>query len=250
MLEAMVCSKCGDAFAVTLRTVVLPFVCSGCQKALVTFAKDLETVLQNPGVQKTLAEQGYTVDADVVADFTKQTYEDMRPAASALEACARLEPAEEFSSIENTTLLIADLEKQLAEAKQRIGYFEKTCCPELRRTTDIRDARIRVLEGELDGDVRVIELLKAVIDSLVEAHEKTQLKLNQAQWDVQEERTRKEYAQARNEMYKSEAERQKELKWAAMDVPWYVRLWEQVCDRLPESGDALRGRTNGRGPGA
>jgi endogenous inhibitor of DNA gyrase (YacG/DUF329 family) len=98
MLATVICSKCGDAVDVTSRSVVLPFTCESCEEAIGKFASNVEE------------------------EETKQKYEDMAPSNVPCTA-GLLEPGSEMSepdgaTVENTTLLIEDLEKQVVDAKQ------------------------------------------------------------------------------------------------------------------------------------
>jgi hypothetical protein len=108
----------------TAMSVVAPFICMTCEAAIEKFASNtqeetlttLKQVLGNPGVQEELAWQGEGIDIEAVAQFYRdmapkgespQTYEDV--VALDDEDCAHWKVA----TVENTNLLIADLEAQL-----------------------------------------------------------------------------------------------------------------------------------------
>jgi ribonuclease HIII len=107
------CSTCGDMIEVTASTVTLPFICLKCEENMNSFTqafdadtvKSVMTILKNPAIQEQLANEGLEVDQAEVDKF----YEAMKPKA---------ELTDEYASVENTTLLIEDLEKQLADAKR------------------------------------------------------------------------------------------------------------------------------------
>jgi hypothetical protein len=142
---------------VTADSVVLPFTCMACEAftANTSEAQACENVV-NPEVSRFdrgedtvypfVDEPDMDVE-DVNAATVAKFYEDMKPAGG---GARQKEPSEEFSSVENTTALIADLEEQLTAAKHKVGFFENTLVPSLRKTVDILDAHIRVLEGQLE----------------------------------------------------------------------------------------------------
>jgi hypothetical protein len=85
-------------------------VCPKCE--ITGFAADLKAATENPAVREKLAEAGLAVDEAAVEQF----YQDMAPAAGVTpelsdEDCAH----EKYATVENTSLLIADLEKQLTD---------------------------------------------------------------------------------------------------------------------------------------
>lgn len=89
MSNIVICSKCGDPIDIEARSIDLPFTCLACEAAINKFTVEV-------GTPEKPEEVGEPCD------------------------CATCNPesedlTEEFSSVENTTLLIADLEAQLAQ---------------------------------------------------------------------------------------------------------------------------------------
>lgn len=118
-MTTLICSTCSDPIEVTATSVVLPFVCLKCEESI----KDFEKMLDDSETDKTVEE----------------FYDAMTPAsesdAGLLEPGTKTEVAspEDFATVENTTLLIQDLEKQLATARElaadrlkEIEYVEET----------------------------------------------------------------------------------------------------------------------------
>jgi hypothetical protein len=152
------CTQCGDAVAVESRTVTLPFVCMQCEAAVEDF------------------------------DATTQQYEDMAPVSRFDEDTAEIDSAyedpsvtdnlsdlsDEFASVENTTLLIEDLEKQIAnlqeknDAQQRIIVAGTDFTIELQTTADDRLVEINGLDFQL-AEVKsaLNELIIASLEEMI-----------------------------------------------------------------------------------
>ena len=141
------CSTCGDMIEVTASTVTLPFVCLKCEENMNSFTqafdadtvKSVVTILKNPAIQEQLANRGLEVDQAEVDKF----YEAMKP---------KSELTDEYASVENTTLLIEDLEKQLADARGAI---------------EIKNESIKNLASVRDTQLLTIQKLGQRIDTLV-----------------------------------------------------------------------------------
>lgn len=86
------CTKCGDVIEVTATSIVLPFVCMSCEQKTQEFEAEVE-------------------EAEV-KDFYDKMTPDTTPVAEPAD-----ELSEEFATVENTTLLIEDLEQQLVAVK-------------------------------------------------------------------------------------------------------------------------------------
>jgi ribosome-binding protein aMBF1 (putative translation factor) len=142
------CSICRTIVAVTADTIALPFVCLACENV-------------NDEINIALEE-----------NFTEQEYTDMAPAhsvaatASTVNVTGSTEPTEEFATVENTTLLIEDLETQVRDLRERndwqaktltegsdyslmlqrkVEYFEKTLAPHI----DSLEAQVRNQAGTI-----------------------------------------------------------------------------------------------------
>jgi hypothetical protein len=104
------CSKCGDLIEVTASTVVLPFTCMKCEEC-----------------------------EAVPNEFAGQVYDDMAPTNTETLT-------DEFATVENTTALIADLEKQLADTKASLVEERK-----YKLDSRVLVTRIMVLENQLNA---------------------------------------------------------------------------------------------------
>ncbi len=116
------CSNCGDMIEVTASTVVLPFTCMKCD-----------------------------TPCDTPDEFAGQVYDDMAPTN-------RETFTDEFATVENTTALIADLEKQLADTKAFLNRRD--------RESTVLLARIMGLEDLLVAAGKDNEVLLRSVDSL------------------------------------------------------------------------------------
>lgn len=116
------CSNCGDMIEVTASTVVLPFTCMKCD-----------------------------TPCDTPDEFAGQVYDDMAPTN-------RETFTDEFATVENTTALIADLEKQLADTKALLNRRD--------RESTVLLARIMGLEDQLVAARKDHEVLLGSVDSL------------------------------------------------------------------------------------
>jgi DNA-directed RNA polymerase subunit M/transcription elongation factor TFIIS len=93
MTTVIECSECHDLVDVTADTISLPFVCLSCDNV-----------------------------AKAEEQFTKQEYVDMAPSVKATASTVTAEPTEEFATVENTTLLIEDLEAQVRDLQEHNGW--------------------------------------------------------------------------------------------------------------------------------
>jgi hypothetical protein len=84
------CTECHDLVDIAADSVSLPFVCPSCDNV-----------------------------AKAEEQFTKQKYVDMAPSSVKATASTVTEPTEEFATVENTTLLIEDLESQVRDLQER-----------------------------------------------------------------------------------------------------------------------------------
>jgi hypothetical protein len=178
------CENCHDVVEVTAKTVVAPFVCSGCvndatpcteacctgprmcdaddvvdgeslpspvgQSPLTNWSLEgkanLLKVLANPSVQAQLADKGEYIDYTAVAAAMSIPEHD---------AC-------DTASVENTTLLIEDLQQQLADERASIIALEaenaKLKQDYVERQTQIQNQAdiIKEQEGHIDQDLRAI----------------------------------------------------------------------------------------------
>ena len=181
------CENCHDVVEVTAKTVVAPFVCSVCvndatpcteacctgprmcdaddmvdgeslpspvgQSPLTNWSfegkANLLKVLANPSVQAQLADKGEYIDYTAVAAAMSIPEHD---------AC-------DTASVENTTLLIEDLQQQLADERASIIALEaetaKLKQDYVERQTQIQNQAdiIKEQEGHIDQDLRAIVLL-------------------------------------------------------------------------------------------
>jgi hypothetical protein len=97
------CDKCGENVYCTPRSVVLPFVCADCENAPPAtkplnraFKADLLKVIGSPLVQKKMADEGFEFDYSAIVDVMDTDLD---------------------------TLLISDLQEQLAEANAALVYY-------------------------------------------------------------------------------------------------------------------------------
>jgi hypothetical protein len=175
------CTECHDLVDITTDSIKLPFVCSSCDLEAKQIEIDtLKKVLASDVVRDHLATNGLRVD-DEALDF----YAKMAPSSvAATAATINAEPTEEFATVENTTLLIEDLEAQVRDLKERNvqqandvdllnicldatdhlivakdtqiaamqrknEYFEKTLAPKLRGDIDALDTQIANQAGTI-----------------------------------------------------------------------------------------------------
>lgn len=97
-MSVIICDKCGDSVDTTAKSVSLPFECENCQE-------------------------------------TAQKYEDMAPSSlprtakgnflSAMRSPEAEPLTDEFATVENTTLLIMDLEEQVARAEIQARVYSR-----------------------------------------------------------------------------------------------------------------------------
>jgi hypothetical protein len=204
------CTKCGDVVEVTADTVVLPFVCMSCEDAIAKFTQ--EFVPPAP----------VTDEQAEVAAF----YEKMAPESETTE------PEEEFATVENTTLLIADLEEQLRQErilsdslKLRIENGEEKNTQLLieknRQADTIRTRGVQIenqaktiasyendIDGLLDKQVRsnvALQFLKAVIYQLGKAGMELRKEVDTLKTKVVSEQRRTEIEKMISQMNASSA---------------------------------------------
>jgi hypothetical protein len=116
------CTECHDLVDITTDSIKLPFVCSSCDLEAKQIEIDtLKKVLASDVVRDHLATNGLRAD-DEALDF----YAKMAPSSVAATAATinegPTEPTEEFATVENTTLLIEDLEAQVRDLQERNGW--------------------------------------------------------------------------------------------------------------------------------
>lgn len=120
MMQRIECMNCGDIVELTGDSVTLPFVCKECTEAK-EFQEKISPTLkdfsENPTLVSALEKAGYRlVPLDQqLADFVPE---------GPVQMDGPVPPAEEEHSgatVENTTLLIEDLEKQLSDTMDELG---------------------------------------------------------------------------------------------------------------------------------
>lgn len=123
MFNEMICSRCKDVVEVSAKSVTLPFVCEECLTAL---ASKGHTVTDLPPVQGIT---GGLVPSEVTPEVTpepKSLSEILETEKGTgywtdgnqqIKFTTPLPSDESTATIENTTLLIADLEQQVSDSK-------------------------------------------------------------------------------------------------------------------------------------
>lgn len=138
------CSKCGDLIDTTAKTVVAPFICGECncdcetcKPTPTTGPFDIQKLISNPSVVEALRGQGLEVDTDAVEGV--------------LGAC-------ETATVENTTLLIEDLQQQLQDERATVLALKE----ELTQTKEIyehvNDELVIARQNFLEASKQVITL--------------------------------------------------------------------------------------------
>ena len=150
------CSKCGDTVAVESRSVTLPFTCVACEAAIEKFTQEVEAPAQR-----------LTEEQIEVAQF----YEKMAPASQ-----PEPELTEEFASVENTTLLIADLEKQI---ETRTRDLERLSGQYADLLAHVRAGKESVQDfiHQIENQAKTIASFENDIDSLMETIDTLKLRL-------------------------------------------------------------------------
>jgi hypothetical protein len=228
------------------------------------------TALRNPGVQAELAGEGLEVDFAAV----KQFYEDMAPASSLPRTACEAEfensvarnhvlleklddencAHERYATVDNTTLLIADLEKQLADAKlMSADYFQRNK-NQMETITDLQE-RVRNQANSLGNYQKDAARYREQFDELAELAEagiavgemavaegrRLQGALNSAEYSNHVLSNRVSNLFSRVDFWKREAQYAWDRIREEQQVPWYVRLGQAI---------GWGERINGRGPGA
>jgi hypothetical protein len=140
------CCACLDMIEVTANAVTLPFTCMACEAT----AADAAELQAEKELKVSRFERGEDSvypfvdepDDETYNSLVSQFYEDMKPAGGA-QNNQGVEPSEEFASVANTTLLIADLEKQLTDSQSRARTYEQMVAG--------RDCHINTLESQLSS---------------------------------------------------------------------------------------------------
>jgi hypothetical protein len=163
MMTTLVCTKCGDPIEVTDRSIVLPFVCDGCQNG--------KALLE--AVDEVIKQQGGVLDPDSTLGTQVPEGEDCSqcdlkgPHGHLIEVVpdTTTAPSEDYASIENTIELVADLEKQLQAYKEAAERGNQAVA-KLRAIAEAADRRCLVIRQEKE------ELAKQTEDLGVESFEK------------------------------------------------------------------------------
>lgn len=141
------CSKCGDTVAVESRSVTLPFTCVACEAAIEKFTQEVEAPAQR-----------LTEEQIEVAQF----YKKMAPASQ-----PEPELTEEFASVENTTLLIADLEKQIETRTRDLERLSGQYADLLAHVRAGKES-VQDFNHQIENQAKTIASFENDIDSLLE----------------------------------------------------------------------------------
>jgi phage terminase large subunit GpA-like protein len=155
------CTECHDLVDMAADSVSLPFVCLSCDNV-----------------------------AKAEEQFTQQEYVDMAPSSvKATASTVTAEPTEEFATVENTTLLIEDLEAQVRDLQERnkwqVGQIDVLVDRVIAKDTQIANQAGTIKNLEQRND----ELLgRNIIQRLTVVELARMVKFLKAEVDVQKNR--------------------------------------------------------------
>jgi hypothetical protein len=253
MSTTIECTQCGDAVAVESRSVTLPFVCMQCEAAVEDF--DATTQLYEDMAPATT--QSFPQEAIDRATVTQEVPEmTVYPVVEMEIDSAYEDPSvtdnlsEEFASVENTTLLIEDLEQQLVEAKHDLDYERernadflqhieaaRDTISTLQTTADDRLVEINGLEAQLDEmSILLVKFLVKATEDFEKLAKQVKTAELTLEIEKQNSRTLKDQRDESLEyrtFWKDQAKNWREKLEAERDKSLWQRVKEALYDQLP-----------------